>query len=85
MSILTLQMLLPRVSYFPFIYDKLENVYGGIVGKSIEETIWLSFGSTPLKWWEWLSLSVAIIIYIKIIKMYTCLALLSPGIDYFSI
>ena len=50
MSILTLQMLLPRVSYFPFIYDKLENVYGGIVGKSIEETIWLSFGSTPLKW-----------------------------------
>ena len=43
-------MMLPRISYFPFVYDKLEKLFARAVGASLEDKIWLSFGPTPLKW-----------------------------------
>jgi autophagy-related protein 5 len=43
-------MLLPRIAYLPFVYDKLEKLYSRAVGASLDDKLWLSFGPTPLKW-----------------------------------
>lgn len=44
-------MLVPRISYFPLVYDKLEKLYARALQASAEDEIWLSSGTTPLKWW----------------------------------
>ena len=47
------QMLIPRVSYFPFCYEKLEKLFAKAVnyqpGPDME--MWLSFEDMPLKWY----------------------------------
>ena len=43
-------MLLPRVSYFPLVYDKLVKLYARAVSASLDDKIWLSYGPSPLKW-----------------------------------
>lgn len=44
-------MMIPRISYFPLVYDKLEKLYSrsADVGMS-EKEIWLSAEDIPLKW-----------------------------------
>lgn len=48
----SMQMLVPRVSYFPLIYDKLERLYARAAGYNPgnQEEIWLSYEDIPLKW-----------------------------------
>lgn len=44
-------MMVPRVSYFPMIYEKLEKLYSRYVDVDVtEKELWLSAEDTPLKW-----------------------------------
>lgn len=43
-------MMLPRVSFFPLLYEKLEKLYARAAGKQTEDELWLSAEATPLKW-----------------------------------
>ena len=47
-----IQMLIPRVSYFPLVYDKLERLYARAAGyqPADQDEIWLSSEDIPLKW-----------------------------------
>ena len=45
------QMMVPRVSFFPLVYEKLEKQYARAAGKQAEDELWLSAETTPLKWW----------------------------------
>ena len=49
---MSVQMLVPRVSYFPLIYDKLERLYARAAGYNPgnQDEIWLSYEDIPLKW-----------------------------------
>ena len=44
------QMMIPRVSFFPLVYEKLEKLYSRAAGKQAEDELWLSAEATPLKW-----------------------------------
>ena len=48
----SVQMLVPRVSYFPLIYDKLERLYARAAdyNPGNHDEIWLSNEDIPLKW-----------------------------------
>lgn len=44
-------MMIPRVSYFPLVYDKLEKLYSRSVSlEASEKELWLSSEDIPLKW-----------------------------------
>ena len=43
-------MLIPRVSYFPLVYDKLEKLYGRAAKQEPSDEIWLSSEAVALKW-----------------------------------
>jgi autophagy-related protein 5 len=43
-------MMLPRVCFFPLLYEKLEKLYARAAGKQTEDELWLSAEATPLKW-----------------------------------
>ncbi len=46
-----MQMMLPRVSYFPLVYEKLEKLYSRSVNvDEREQELWLSAEDVPLKW-----------------------------------
>lgn len=45
------QMMLPRVSYFPLVYEKLEKLFSRSVDVDVaEKELWLSVEDIPLKW-----------------------------------
>ena len=44
------QMLIPRISYFPLVYDRLEKLYGRAVKQEPSDEIWLSSEAVALKW-----------------------------------
>lgn len=44
-------MMIPRVSYFPLVFDKLEKLYSRSVDVEVaEKELWLSAEDIPLKW-----------------------------------
>jgi autophagy-related protein 5 len=43
-------MMIPRISFFPLVYDKLEKLYARAAGRGTEDRLWLSAEATPLKW-----------------------------------
>ena len=44
-------MMIPRVSYFPLVFDKLEKLYSRSVDVEVSKNeLWLSAEETPLKW-----------------------------------
>ena len=45
-----LQMMIPRVSFFPLVYDKLDRLYSRAAGRQADDELWLSAEATPLKW-----------------------------------
>lgn len=50
--LLSMQMLVSRVSYFPLVYDKLERLYARAANyqPGDQDEIWLSSEEIPLKW-----------------------------------
>ena len=43
-------MMIPRVSYFPLVYEKLNKLYAKVTSRGAEDELWLSAEATPLKW-----------------------------------
>ena len=44
-------MMIPRISYFPLVFDKLEKLYSRSVDVEVsEKELWLSAEEIPLKW-----------------------------------
>ena len=44
------QMMIPRVSYLPLVYEKLDKLYSRAAGRQAEDEVWVSAEATPLKW-----------------------------------
>ena len=44
------QMMIPRVSYLPLVYEKLDKLYSRAAGRQVEDEVWVSAEATPLKW-----------------------------------
>jgi autophagy-related protein 5 len=43
-------MMIPRVSYLPLVYEKLDKLYSRAAGRQAEDEVWVSAEATPLKW-----------------------------------
>ncbi|CAI8050666.1 Autophagy protein 5 [Geodia barretti] len=43
-------MMIPRVSYLPLVYEKLDKLYSRAAGRQVEDEVWVSAEATPLKW-----------------------------------
>ena len=53
--------MLPRVSYFPLVYEKLEKLYSRSVSVDAKEELWLAAEDVPLKWCVFLVLSLCVL------------------------
>jgi len=43
-------MLIPRITFFPLFYDRLEKLYARALKADCEDEMWLSAEDMPLKW-----------------------------------
>ena len=43
-------MMIPRISFFPLVYEKLDKLYSRVAQRQAEDELWLSAEATPLKW-----------------------------------
>ena len=46
------QMLVPRVTYFPIVLDKVDAHFRRVSGADREDMPWLEYKRSPLKWYE---------------------------------
>ena len=44
-------MMISRVSYLPVVFEWLERLYAKGMDASVDDRLWLSSGSIPLKWY----------------------------------
>lgn len=58
-------MLIPRVSYFPLVYEKLEKLFARSVDykPGPDRELWLESEETPLKWYEFVGVSSIVCVY----------------------
>ena len=51
-------MMIPRISYLPMFFEKLEKMYARALNADLEARMWVSFGPMPLKWYANLVISL---------------------------